>query len=111
MKRLTVKGSNIFNKHTSFFLLAAILLWIKTYLVQKFEFNLGIDNSMQQFLLFINPIGSILFFLGFALYAKGRSRYYWIIAIDFILTFLFIRECALLSLFQRFYYTSNFNAD
>lgn len=63
MKRLTVKGSNIFNKHTSFFLLAAILLWIKTYLVQKFEFNLGIDNSMQQFLLFINPIGSILFFL------------------------------------------------
>lgn len=88
MKRLTVKGSNIFNKHTSFFLLAAILLWIKTYLVQKFEFNLGIDNSMQQFLLFINPIGSILFFLGFALYAKGRSRYYWIIAIDFILTFL-----------------------
>ncbi|EIJ81995.1 sulfatase [Bacillus methanolicus PB1] len=102
MKHLMIKGQTIFNKNAGFFLLAAILLWIKTYLVQQFEFNLGIDNSMQQFLLFINPIGSILFFLGFALFAKGKSRYYWIVAIDFILTLLLYANVVYYRFFNDF---------
>ena len=62
------------NRFYSIFFLAAFLLWIKTYLVQQTEFNLGIENGMQQFLLFFNPLGSVLFFLGFALLGTGKRK-------------------------------------
>lgn len=55
-----------------FFTVAVVLLWIKSYLVYLFEFNLDIQNSMQQFLLFINPLSSALVFLGIALFARGK---------------------------------------
>ncbi|MCY8673758.1 hypothetical protein MOD83_21865, partial [Bacillus haynesii] len=47
----------------AFFLIAAILLWLKTYAAYVIEFNLGITNTVQQILLFVNPISSSLFFL------------------------------------------------
>ncbi|MBO0993915.1 LTA synthase family protein [Bacillus sp. SD088] len=50
------------------------------------EFNLGIDNSVQKFLLFINPLSSAFLFTGVALLSKkhwGKA----IIAIQFVLSF------------------------
>ena len=66
----------------SFFLVAVILLWIKSYIVYINEFNLDISNGMQAFLLFINPLSSALIFLGVALFAKGRKAGIWIIVIQ-----------------------------
>lgn len=57
---------------TGFFTVAVVLLWIKSYLVYRLEFNLDIQNSMQHFLLLINPISSALIFLGIALLARGK---------------------------------------
>ncbi|MFK2827230.1 LTA synthase family protein [Bacillus sp. B190/17] len=88
MKNATNKGSAFFGKPIIFFSLAVVLLWIKTYAAYQAEFDLGIDNLMQQFLLFINPISSAVFFLGFALFAKARKSFVWIIVIDFLLSFL-----------------------
>lgn len=64
-----------------FFTIAAILIWIKTYIVYLVEFNLGIQNVLQHFLLFINPLSSTLIFLGIALFARGRrvGGYIWLI--------------------------------
>src|SRR5699024_11878965 len=69
-----------------FFFLAVLLVWIKTYLISVNEFNLDIENYMQAFLLFINPLSSALIFLGIALFAKGRKAGLWIIIIDTLMS-------------------------
>lgn len=61
---------------------------MKTFIIQSTQFDLGIDNSMQKFLLFLNPLGSSLFFLGFAFLFKGRKKYIWLMIIYFFMSFL-----------------------
>ena len=74
MKKLTVSKM-------TFFFIAVILLWLKSYFLYLIEFNLDISNGIQQFLLFFNPLSSALIFLGIALFAKGRKAGIWIITI------------------------------
>src|SRR5690625_1430067 len=64
-----------------FFTIAALFIWLKSYLIYLFEFNLDIQNGLQHFLLFINPLSSTLIFLGIALFARGRrvGGYIWLI--------------------------------
>ena len=71
-----------------FFTIALVLFWIKTYYIYSTEFNLGVSNGMQEFLLFFNPLSSGLIFLGLALFAKGRRTGIWVIIIDSIMTFI-----------------------
>lgn len=75
----------ILSSKMGFFSVAVVLLWLKSYLIYSFEFNLGVDNGMQQFLLFINPLSSALLFLGLALFAKGKRAGRWIIAIEILM--------------------------
>src|SRR5699024_1231905 len=77
-----------FSSKMGFFFTAVVLLWIKSYFVYLFEFNLDIQNKMQHFLLFFNPMSSMLFFLGIALFIKGRKMGIWIITIDILMTLL-----------------------
>ncbi|OCA91860.1 LTA synthase family protein [Pseudobacillus wudalianchiensis] len=88
MKKTINKNSFSLSKPMVFFSLAVILLWLKTYAAYQIEFDLGIDNMMQKFLLFINPISSAVLFLAFALFAKGRKSFILMIVIDFLLSFL-----------------------
>lgn len=88
MYNLFQKGQIIFNKYISFFFLAVFFLWMKTYIAQLTQFDLGIENTIQKFLLFINPLGSSLLFLGVTFLFKGRKKYIWLIVIDFLLSFL-----------------------
>lgn len=71
-----------------FFFVAVFLLWIKSYLIYNYEFNLDIQNGMQQFLLFFNPLSSALIFLGLALFAKGKRAGIWIIIVDSLMSFM-----------------------
>ncbi len=93
------KDQNILNKFVVFFFLAVVLLWMKTYIVQSTQFDLGIENSMQRFLLFLNPLGSSLLFLGLAFFFKGRKKYIFLMIIDFLLSFLLFANV----LFYRFF--------
>lgn len=70
----------------TFFIIAALFLWIKSYLVYIFEFDLGVNNSLQELLLLFNPISSILFFLGIALFIKGQKMGVWVITIQALMT-------------------------
>lgn len=86
MNRLKKFSFNIHSKSVQFFLIAIVLFWIKTYVTYRMEFNLGIDNSVQKFLLFINPLSSAFLFSGAALLFKKH----WgsaLIAIQFVLSF------------------------
>jgi len=77
-----------FSSKMGFFTTAVSLIWIKSYLVYLFEFNLDIQNVLQHILLFINPLSSALVFLGFALFAKGKRAGIWIITIDILMSVL-----------------------
>ncbi|MEN2768832.1 LTA synthase family protein [Ornithinibacillus xuwenensis] len=78
----------IFTSKMSFFFVAVILIWLKSYLIYVTEFNLDIKNGMQEFLLFFNPISSALIFLSIGLFAKGKRAGIWIIIIDSFMSIL-----------------------
>ncbi|WP_188455995.1 LTA synthase family protein [Virgibacillus oceani] len=78
----------VISSKMGFFSIAVVLLWLKTYLIYLFEFNLDIQNTLQQFLLFFNPLSSAAIFLGLGLFAKGRKAGIWIILIDSLMSFL-----------------------
>ncbi|MFC4322248.1 LTA synthase family protein [Litchfieldia salsa] len=101
MKKLASKfrfESNFMN----LFILAVVFLWIKTYIVQLNEFDLGLENWVQNFLLFLNPLGSSLFFLGFALLSKGRRKYIWLVVLNFVLSFLLFANAVYYRFFSDF---------
>ncbi|MDI7742542.1 LTA synthase family protein [Lysinibacillus fusiformis] len=75
MEGLTNKKANFLNKFFGLYLLAVIMLWFKTYITQVTQFNLGVEGPLQQFLLFINPLGSAMLFLGLAFLFRGKGRY------------------------------------
>nr|WP_309138312.1 LTA synthase family protein [Parageobacillus sp. VR-IP] len=106
MKRIGAKLLNKYrslpNQYIVFFIFAVFLFWMKTYVAYLAEFNLGISNSMQEFLLFINPISSAVFFLGLALLAKGKRAYTWLIIINFILSFILYANIVYYRFFSDF---------
>ncbi|WP_440970380.1 LTA synthase family protein [Peribacillus frigoritolerans] len=69
-----------------FFFIAVVLFTIKTYIGYRVEFNLGIENGLQQFLLFINPISSAILFFGLALLARGKKSFKWIIRLNLLMS-------------------------
>lgn len=69
-----------------FVLLVALVVWLKTYLVTLIGFDLKIDTIFQNIILFISPLASSLFLVGFALFFKGNKRNTIALLINFVLT-------------------------
>ncbi|RBP05294.1 LTA synthase family protein [Rossellomorea aquimaris] len=86
----------------SFFFTVVILFWIKTYAVYLAEFNLGIQNALQHFLLFFNPLSSALLFFAFALFWKGRGRYIAFIVINLLMSFVLYANVVYYRFFNDF---------
>jgi lipoteichoic acid synthase len=86
----------------TFFFTVVILFWFKTYAVYLAEFNLGIQNLMQQFLLFFNPLSSALFFFALALFWKGRGRYIAFIVINLLMSFVLYANVVYYRFFNDF---------
>ena len=86
-------------KH-SFMILAIIATWIKTVIVYYTSFDMKLENAMQHFILFINPLSFLLFVYGLSLFfksSKARNRY--IISISVLLSIVVYGNVA----FYRFY--------
>ena len=67
----------------SFLLIATLLMWVKTYVIYKSSFNIKIENFMQEFILFINPLSFLLFIFGIGLFFKEKNRNRYIIVTSF----------------------------
>ena len=90
MKTALQKLRRGLNTKLGFFLLVVLLFCLKSYWAYQNEFNLGVKGSMQHFLLAFNTIPSALFFLGLALYFRGRLSYWMMLIINAALsTWLF----------------------
>lgn len=88
MKSIINFGKQTLNNYMGFFFLAVILLWIKTYAVQVTQFSLGVENSIQSFLLLLSPLASAILFLGLAMLKKDKKKYRWLLINYFVLSFL-----------------------
>ncbi|PWA13327.1 hypothetical protein DCC39_00060 [Pueribacillus theae] len=86
----------------SMFFTATILLWIKTYFVIRFYFNIPLENKMQQFILVISPLSTVLLFLGFSLFFSQRLRNRMILLISFIGSFILYANIVYYRFFNDF---------
>ncbi|WP_010649731.1 LTA synthase family protein [Oceanobacillus massiliensis] len=87
------------NSFYIFYFIAVLFMWVKTYLTQLTQFELGVDNSLQSFLLFLNPLGSAFLFLGIAFLFKGKMKYKVLLITYFLCSFLLYANV----LFYRFF--------
>ena len=74
MKNLVNKKDNLLQNFLGIYIVAVLMLWIKTYISQLSQFDLGVEGIIQQFLLLINPLGSAMLFLGFSFIFKGKEN-------------------------------------
>ena len=84
MKRITKGISNFLNTRLGFVILAVFLYTLKTIYAYETKFNLGVKESIQTFLMIINPIPVMLLLFGIALYMKGRKAYIYLLIVDFL---------------------------
>src|SRR5690606_19650142 len=75
MKKSKLMNNEKINKFVPIFLLAVFMLWMKTYVSQNTQFKLDVDGALQEFLLFLNPLGSALLLLSLSLFFKGFRKY------------------------------------
>ncbi len=51
-------------------LTAVFFFWLKTIIAYYADFSLGVEGTIQYFILWINPIATTLLFFGLSLYIK-----------------------------------------
>ncbi|GKV54292.1 lipoteichoic acid synthase-like YqgS [Sporosarcina sp. NCCP-2222] len=101
-------------KH-SVLLIAIVATWITTYFGYHTSFNMSIDNVMQEFILFMNPLSFLLFIYGIALFMKSRKkRNIYIFSVSLITSILMFANAVFYRFFSDFitlpllFQTSNF---
>ncbi|WP_078553945.1 LTA synthase family protein [Bacillus alkalicellulosilyticus] len=67
-------------------LIAIVMLWFKTYILYKVGFKINTTNTVQEFLLFINPLSSAMILFGFCLFFGYKNRNTMIVVISFLST-------------------------
>lgn len=86
-------------KH-SILAIAILATWIKTVIVYHTSFEMDIENSMQEFILIINPLSFLLFVYGLSLFFKSeKARNRYVISISVFLSIILFANVA----FYRFY--------
>lgn len=86
-------------RHT-LLIIAIVATWLQTYFAYRTAFDLKIENVLQQVILLLNPLATLLFIYGLALFfkrAKGRNVY--IVTVTIILSVVLYGNIV----FYRFY--------
>lgn len=69
-----------------FTFIAIILLWLKTYTAYKLTFNMQIENMIQELILFINPLGFLMFIFGMGFLLGEKKQKMYVIISSFIVS-------------------------
>lgn len=79
----------LFQHRVLLVLLASFFFWLKTIFAYSIDFSLGVEGSMQYFILWINPIATTLLLFGLSLYIKDSKKgLIALFTIDLLNTFL-----------------------
>lgn len=89
-------------KH-SILAIAIIATWLKTYIVYKTSFSITIDNLLQEFILFINPLSMLLFIYGISLFFKSeKAKNRYLIAVAVVTSIILYGNVAFYRFFSDF---------
>ncbi|MEK4083717.1 LTA synthase family protein [Psychrobacillus sp. FSL K6-1415] len=102
MEILSNKKATFLNKFSSLYFLAVFMLWIKTYITQVTQFNLGVEGFLEHFLLLLNPLGSAMLFLGFSFFFKGGGKYTLLVIFYILMSFLLYANTVYYRFFSDF---------
>lgn len=114
MKDLVGKKGVQLNGFLGIYLLAVFMIWMKTYLTQLTQFELGVEGTLQQILLLVNPLGSALLFLSVAFLFRGKRKMSMLLIVYTLMTFLLFANVVYYRFFSDFitlptiYQTQNF---
>jgi len=102
MRNLVSKKDDLLHNFLGIYLLAVLMLWIKTYISQLSQFDLGVEGIIQQFLLLINPLGSAMLFLGFSFLFRGKRKYTSLVVIYTLMSILLYANIVYYRFFSDF---------
>ena len=101
--------NNLFSKKTVrtsnflwIYILAVLMLWAKTYITQASLFELGVEGSLQQFLLLLNPLGSVMLFLALSFLFKGKRKFTVLVMIYTLMSILLYSNAVYYRFFSDF---------
>ena len=102
MKNLLSKKDEQVNNFVWIYFLAVVMLWLRTYITQATQFELGAEGFLQHFLLFINPLGSAMLFLGIAFLFKGKRKYTALVVVYALMSILLYSNAVYYRFFSDF---------
>ncbi|MFF2755617.1 LTA synthase family protein [Psychrobacillus sp. NPDC058041] len=102
MKNLISKKDNRLNNFLGIYIIAVLMLWIKTYITQTSQFKLGVEGPLQQFLLILNPLGSALLFLGISFLFRGKKKYTSLVIVYTLMSILLYANVVYYRFFSDF---------
>ncbi|MDN4608241.1 LTA synthase family protein [Sporosarcina highlanderae] len=102
MRNLSRKKAYQLNNFFGIYLVAVLMLWLKTYITQATQFEIGVEGSLQQFLLLLNPLGSALLFLGISFLFKGKKKYTSLVVVYSLMSFLLYANVVYYRFFSDF---------
>lgn len=77
-------------KKIPLFIIAAVLIGLKTYIVYRFYFNLSIESAFQEIILFINAFAFSFFVFAIGVWFKERRQKKFIYITTIVMTFILI---------------------
>lgn len=86
----------------AYFIFVAFLIWVKTYFVQRFGFDLPVEGWYQEIILLMNPLSSILFMLCFGMVLFKGYSHTAIIIISVLSSFLLLANLLYYRCFNDF---------
>lgn len=81
---------------------AVVMIWLKTYLVQRFAFDLPVEGGFQEFILFITPASSTLLMIGLAILFARRQHGISLVVISLISSFILFANMVFFRFFNDF---------
>lgn len=79
------KLKKFLNKRAGFMTMLVVFLWIKTVIAYYLDFNLGVADPIQHFILLINPFATSIILLGLALYINRPKVSYIVMGIIYLM--------------------------
>jgi len=102
MRNLFSKKDDLLNNFFGIYVVAVLMLWIKTYISQQTQFDLGVEGVIQQFLLLLNPLGSAMLFLGFSFIFRGKRKYTSLVVVYTLMSILLYANIVYYRFFSDF---------
>ncbi|WP_336770171.1 LTA synthase family protein [Bacillus bombysepticus] len=91
------------SKHISLiFVFAVVSLWVKNYIAFRFEFDLGVENKIQEFILFLTPISSVLLVMMWVWLMKTKWQNRYLLVSHFVLTVILYSNLVFYRFFNDF---------